>query len=328
MERVARPLAARFFPDQCGASLDHHVAFFDGRGAIARYQTAVDIPASFEPGGEDCYAYRLEDEAEVTLDICLRAKDVDGTVASRYLHGTDVDPLEPPLAISHHSVGTALLYRPPLAVVLERPPSPPPLRHVALLGGAERHSRAVDGPEDLHLVIWCRATKYRELYAYDGDEDYRVYGPLAHEYGEEGVPGPNGDGLAGDGDGLGDGEGVRPKSAGRIRPVLPPASEPSDDLPFTNPARRRTSSGATRARRGRRRPRAACRRRASSSTTSSTRRTRTGTASRTEEWTGLVELPGEAIDYRAGRGGGSGASGRVWDSLLTSRGTGRRRRRR
>ena len=76
-------------------------------------------------------------------------------------------PVEPPTEVSHHAVGAALLYR-----------------------GDERHSRVVGGPEELHLVLWCRSMKHRALMAYTGDEDMRLYGPLAHEYDEPGVPGP------------------------------------------------------------------------------------------------------------------------------------------
>ena len=168
LARVVRPLAARLFPDVGGATLDHQVAFFDGRGAIVRRQTAMDIPRSCEPSGLDAYAYKLEDEAEVCLDVCLRARDTDDErVVSRYLHGSDVDPVEPPSEVSHHTPGTALLYL-----------------------GSERHSRVVGGPEELHLVLWCRSMKHRALMAYTGDEDMRLYGPLAHEYDEPGVPGP------------------------------------------------------------------------------------------------------------------------------------------
>lgn len=167
LARVVRPLAARLYPDLGGASLDHHVAFFDGRGAIVKRQNSMDIPGSREPTGLDTYAYRLEDEAEVTLDICLRSRATEDRVRSRYLHGSDAAPVEPPTEVSHHAVGAALLYR-----------------------GDERHSRVVGGPEELHLVLWCRSSQHRDLYAYTGDEDIRLYGPLAHEYNEPGVPGP------------------------------------------------------------------------------------------------------------------------------------------
>ena len=167
LARVVRPLAARLYPDLGGASLDHHVAFFDGRGAIVKRQNSMDIPGSREPTGLDTYAYRLEDEAEVTLDICLRSRATEARVRSRYLHGSDAVPVEPPTEVSHHAVGAALLYR-----------------------GDERHSRVVGGPEELHLVLWCRSSQHRDLYAYTGDEDIRLYGPLAHEYNEPGVPGP------------------------------------------------------------------------------------------------------------------------------------------
>ena len=93
LARVVRPLAARLYPDLGGASLDHHVAFFDGRGAIVKRQNSMDIPGSREPTGLDTYAYRLEDEAEVTLDICLRSRATEDRVRSRYLHGSDAAPV-------------------------------------------------------------------------------------------------------------------------------------------------------------------------------------------------------------------------------------------
>ena len=139
--------------------------------------------------GIDAYACRLEDEAEVVLDICLAAAPTAARVTSRLVHGTDVEPLHPALEVSHHGVGTALLYE-----------------------GDVRHSRVVGGPERLHLVLWCRSSTYRKVMSYDGDEDYRLYGPLAHEYNEVGVPGP------GDHDGAVLDEADVPL-AGRLRPT-------------------------------------------------------------------------------------------------------------
>ena len=58
---MVRPLAARFFPDKDGGTVDHQVAFFDGRAEIARHQTAYDVPTTREVRGLDAYACRLED---------------------------------------------------------------------------------------------------------------------------------------------------------------------------------------------------------------------------------------------------------------------------
>ena len=167
LKRVARPLAARLFPNSGGHSLDHHVAFFDTRAETVRHQEPMDCPVFGENRNEEIFHHKLEDEAEVVLDICLDARDVEGFLPSRCIHGTDEEPVEPPVEISHHQVGTALLY-----------------------DGTVRHSRVVDGPERLHLVIWCRSMPFRDLNSYEGGEDFRDYGPLAHEYGEAGVPGP------------------------------------------------------------------------------------------------------------------------------------------
>ena len=57
LRRVVRPLAARLFEAKGGGTLDHQVAFFDGRAAIARIQTHDDIPTTFENRGEEAFAY-------------------------------------------------------------------------------------------------------------------------------------------------------------------------------------------------------------------------------------------------------------------------------
>ncbi len=166
IKRVARPLAARLFPG-IGETLDHHVAFFDTRAETMRQQQPMDAPVFNENRGEEIFDNKLEDEAEVVLDICLESKSVEGFLPSRCFHGTDEEPIHPSVEVSHHQVGSALLY-----------------------DGTMRHSRVVGGPEQLHLVIWCRSMPFRELNSYEGGEDYRNYGSLAHEYNEAGVPGP------------------------------------------------------------------------------------------------------------------------------------------